>query len=130
MKKLLIVIVVALFAGIFFLPEITAFAARQSFKKENIDKAWAPDLAYRAARINMKLWRYGAATAIFEKVRETWPDEPFIPRLNYQLALCYENRGLNKEAKAGYEQFLKAYPKHPWADQARKRLANIEANEL
>ena len=52
-NKWLILSAVALLAGIIFMPEISAGLANAALSKTHAHKTWAPDLAYRAAKINL-----------------------------------------------------------------------------
>lgn len=129
-KKLAILAVIGLFVAIGSLPQISVFMARKAFRAENINRPWAPKIAYGAGKLNMRLWRYKAGGTILKKCLETWKDAEWAGNATFQLALCYEKQGKADKAIAQYKLFLKKYPKHQWAEQARKRISNIEANKL
>ncbi len=84
--------------------------------------------AYRAAKINMRFWRYETGSEILKKTVVRFPDENWVADAYYQIALCYEKSGKLRGAVNHYKLFMKKYPKHIWKDQAVKRITNIEAN--
>lgn len=127
-KKLIIAVIVVCVAGVFFLPEITAFMAKSAFDEKNVKKPWAPGMAYRAANINMKMYRFGVALNFFQRCVDTWPEEEWVPKVHYKIALCYENQRKSREAIDAYQHFVDTYPNHAWVGQAKRRMTNIEAN--
>ena len=130
MKKLITLLVIGGLVGIFFLPEISIFVARKSFAPENVNKEWAPKLAYKAGRINMRLWRYKAGGAILQKTLNTWPKYEKQGDMHFQIGLCYEKTEQPNKAVEWYNAFIKKYPGHRWLDQAKRRIVNIQANQL
>ncbi|MEA2013087.1 MAG: tetratricopeptide repeat protein [Verrucomicrobiota bacterium] len=129
-KKILIAIPVLLILGVIFMPNITTYSAKKAFEKENVNKPWAPETAYRAAGINLKFWRYATAIQMYEKSMATFPDYKEYNDASYRLALCYEKTDQLSKAIAQYESFMQKYPNHRWNSQAAKRIANIKANQL
>jgi TolA-binding protein len=129
-KIIAIAIPVLLIGGVVCAPQITTAMAKKCFSKENVDKPWAPEQAYRAGRINMKLFRFNAAASMLEKCHKTWPDASWQKDIIYQVALCHEKAGRAETAIKWYEKFLAKYPSHAWKDQALKRIENIKANML
>ncbi len=127
-KKVITNFCLLIFTGFIFLPEIAAYSAKKALKKENKFKPWAPMTAYRAAKINMKFWRYEASNEILMKTVKTFPEENWISDAYYKMAFCYEKSGKLRVAVNYYKFFIKKYPKHVWKDQAAKRATNIEAN--
>ncbi|MFT5127529.1 MAG: outer membrane protein assembly factor BamD (BamD/ComL family) [Rhodothermales bacterium] len=127
-KKLIIGLVVAVFCGVIFMPEITAFTAQKSFEKENVAQPWAPSSAYRAGKINLRFFRFGSAAKIFQRCLKTWPDAVWSKDVVYQIALCFEKGAHPEEAILWYTRFLTENPQHMWKDQAQKRIENIKAN--
>ncbi len=127
MKYLFIGLGILLVCVIMIVP-ISAFMVRQGFA--NRSKSWAPSAAYSAARIRMRIGRYRTAATILEKAIQTWPRDERVPRAHYWIALCYERLGDSAKAIEWYTRFTTTYPKHMWADQARRRTANVQANQL
>ena len=128
MKKLIVLTIILVLAGIVFMPEITSFSAKKAFEKDNIDKEWAPKTAYNAAKMNLRFWRYRSARTMLEKAIDTFPEEEWVDDAHYQIGLCYEKIREPQAAIEWYQRFLKKYPRHEWESQAKKRIANIEGN--
>lgn len=129
-KKLIIIALVVGVGGVMFMPEITATMARTALKTENQRKGWAPGMAYRAANINLKFFRFQTSAAIFERAIEAWPEADWVPDAHYKRALAYEKMEKSEEAIKLYEGFLAKYPTHHWNEQAQKRISNIKVNLL
>ena len=127
-KKLIIIAVVVLVGGVIFMPEITATMARTALKPENQSKQWAPGMAYKAATINLRLFRFNTAAAILDRSIKAWPKADWVPEAHYQHALAYEKMEKGEEAIGLYKNFVAKYPTHKWKDQANKRVVNIQAN--
>ncbi len=51
--------------------------------------------------------------------------EPQLVLTIFRLARCYEAKGLNKEAVQYYQQYLSKVSKGDWADEARKKIAQL-----
>ena len=128
-KKIAIGIFALIILAGAFLPEITRFMARSAFKKENVEKSWAPNLAFTSARINMRFFRYKVAAIIFKKGIRTFPKSKEVPDAMFHMAQCYSKGGDPKTAQKVYEVFLEKYPKHRWRDTAKKRAEYIKANQ-
>jgi len=128
-KKIGIGIFVLIILAGAFLPEITRFMARSAFKKENVEKSWAPNLAFTSARINMRFFRYKDAAIIFRKGIQAFPKSKEAPDAMFHMAQCYSKDGNPKTAQKVYDAFIKKYPKHRWRDLAEKRTEYIKANQ-
>ncbi len=128
-KKIGIGIFVLIILAGAFLPEITRFMARSAFKKENVEKSWAPNLAFISARINMRFFRYKDAAIIFRKGIQAFPKSKEAPAAMFHMAQCYSKDGDPKTAQKVYDAFIKKYPKHRWRDLAEKRTEYIKANQ-
>ena len=127
-KKLIILAIILVVGGVIFMPEITWTFAKKAFEQENVNEPWAPDTAYRAAKINLRFWRYRTARTILEKAIDTFPEEDWVDEAHYQIGLCYEKMGEPNKAIEWYELFSQKYPGHEWDGQAKKRVVNIQAN--
>ena len=128
-KKIGIGIFVLIILAGAFLPEITRFMARSAFKKENVEKSWASNLAFSSARINMRFFRYKDAAIIFRKGIQAFPKSKEAPDAMFHMAQCYSKDGDPKTAQKVYDAFIKKYPKHRWRDLAEKRTEDIKANQ-
>ncbi len=105
LKKILIVAIILLFAGILFMPEITSFSAKKAFLEENRKEKWAPKTAYNAAFVNMRFWRYGAAEKMLIKSMKLFPNYEKFAEASYRLAVCLEKNGKPKDAIAQFQVF-------------------------
>jgi outer membrane protein assembly factor BamD (BamD/ComL family) len=130
LKKIIIVLVVVLVGGVIFMPEITAVMARTAVEPKNQSASWAPGMAYSAAKINLRFFRFKTAAKIYERCIETWPEADWQAEAHYQVAISYEKDGDGKKAIDLYNVFLRKYPDHHWKEQAEKRITNIQANML
>ena len=126
MKKLLI-IPAALVALVIFIVPISILMVKQGFR--NRDKAWAPKMVYTGGRIQMRLLRYGAATRVLERAVEVFPDSDRVDEMYYQIGLCYQKIDQPTVAVRWYKEFVTRWPRHMWADQARRRLAELEVHD-
>ena len=126
--KILAVILGAIVAVFVLIMPITAIMASQGLK--NAEKPWAAGLVFNAARIRMRLFRYGSAARIMEAGLKQFPNLPDKPKVYYQIGLCHEKRGDTQLAKQWYQEYLKTWPTHPWASQARAHIEKIEAEVL
>ena len=129
-KKLIIALVVIFIGGVVFMPEITAIMANTAVEPKNQNASWAPGMAYTAAKINLRFFRFGTAAKIYERAIETWPNADWQADAHFQVAIAYEKDGDGKTAIELYNVFLRKYPDHPWKEQAEKRITNIQANML
>ncbi|MBT3380612.1 MAG: tetratricopeptide repeat protein [Lentisphaerae bacterium] len=118
--------VAALVACVVMIMPISAFMVRQGLK--NKEKPGAAKMVFRAANIRMTLFQYGAAAKIMQKGLQTFPDYNEKARATYRIGLCYEKGGRPADAKKWYEQYLKQWPKHTWAQQAQTRIQKIDLN--
>ena len=112
------------------MPEITSNMARTALDKKHSHKSWAPGVAYGAAKINLRMWRYQSAADILEDSIKTWPKALWQPEAYYQYALAQEKLENDAAAIRAYRAYSAKYPNHEWKDQARKRASNIQANML
>ena len=127
MKKLLIIVVAAAVVAVLALPLWLNIAVRQAF--QHPDQPWAPGVVFDVAHIWMILQQPRHARTIMETGLQRFPNYPRRDVVTYRIALCYEREGLRRQALQWYSVFLKNWPSHPWADQARHRKALLEAEQ-
>ena len=127
MKKLLLGLGVLILLLIVFFPLAASFVIHQGFAHQ--DKAWAPKAVFTGARLKMLLQQPAGAREVFQAGLEHFPAYKGAPRATYRVAVCYEREDNIPRAIAWYESFLKQWPHHVWADQARHSLANLKALE-
>ena len=127
MKNLIIAIVVLVLLFSSILP-ISALLVKQGFKKP--EATWAPKVVTFGARLRMKIFRYGSARVILERAIKTWPEHEKVDEQTYWIGFCYEKSGKEEQAVTWYGTFLQRWPKHRWAEQAKRRIDMIEAKNL
>lgn len=74
-------------------------------------------MANAEALINKK--DFDAAADVLKSFGQAYPDSPLKPVAVLSLAYCYAQAGKKDEAKATFESFLKDYPDHELAADAR-----------
>lgn len=127
MKKLLILLALPIALALSAMP-LSSLAVQKAFATP--EKEWAQPAVYFAARLRMKCFRYRPAVAILEQALKTWPEGKDVPKAYYWIAFCYERSNANDQAVRWYGLFTQKYPNHMWADQARRRMEAIEAQNL
>ncbi len=90
------------------------------------DDEHAAEYLFRAAQRAIVLQQPAEAVELMEKIRVQYPKSPFCEDALFLEAYTNENN-LNDlpKAKAGYEEFLKRYPKGELAQDARLALDNL-----
>lgn len=123
-KKLGIVILVIVFV-LGSLSPAASYMVKQGFKQPT--KPWAENTVIRGARIHMLMMNYSTARPTFEQALGVFPRSVKRPDIIYWVAFCYEKEENYKSCKEWYHAFINAYPQHRWIDQAKRRLAQVEA---
>ncbi len=123
------VIVVLGLALLVSLPDLSAYGARLALSPDHVGKAWAPGVVFWAGQINMRFWRYEQGGRLLEQGLHAFPNAFWRQKGCFYVALCHERSGQEPDALRGYESFLRRYPGHPWAHQARHRLTLLRADE-
>ncbi len=82
-----------------------------------------PELQYQDAETRMKEKKYPEALAIFRKISTESPESPISADALFEAAyinVCYDNpqRDYN-QAQSGFDEFLKRFPDHVKAQEAR-----------
>ena len=126
MKWLLIALVV-IFVVLGSIIPITGYMISKGL--DNPTKSWAPGLTQKGVRIRMIFGNYDGAAQIWQQAAMTWPDHPDCPIMVYRVAFCLEKAKQPEQAMVWYGKYLAAYPKHRWADQARRRLQTLQGGE-
>ena len=105
---------------------IAKFLIKKGF--ENQGKPWAQEVVMTSARIQMLTSNEAAARPVFESGLVAFPNYPKRDKVHYWIGRCYEKERNKTMAKEWYERFLTYWPKHPWADLARRRITDMETN--
>lgn len=127
MKKTFVIIILVIFVCGSLLP-ISRYMIKIGF--ERYQKPWAAGLVVAGARMQMYMMRYSEARPTFEKTLTVFPAYPRHDRLFFNIAFCFEKEGNDKQAIEWYNRFVATWPNHPWVDQARHRVSDIEANAM
>jgi len=127
MKVLLIILGVMVGLVICIMP-ISGLMARQGLK--NRGKSWAPGMVFKAARIRMILFQHRSARKIMERGLQAFPKYKRRDLVSFRIGYCWEKTRNYAEAATAYRKFVEQWPKHPLADQAQRRIADIEAKKL
>lgn len=125
MKKLLFVLCALVILLIVFFPLTVSFVIRQGFAHP--EKPWASKAVFGGARLEMLLQRPATAREVFQAGLQQFPNAEGAARATYRVAVCYEREGNIPQAIVWYGRFLKQWPGHIWADQARHSIANLKA---
>jgi TolA-binding protein len=127
MKKLIILLAIPFVVLSTILP-VTALLVKKGFAQPQ--ESWAPKAVYFGARLRMKIARYETARRILAKALTTWPTYDRVDDATYWVGFCYEKTDRDAEAMTWYRNFLQKWPRHRWAEQARRRLELLEAQNL
>jgi len=125
--KWLVLALILVFVGLGSMVPISGYMYSKGI--QNPTKSWAPGLAEKGIRIRMVFGNYGNAARMWQQAATTWPRHPDHPKMVYRIGFCYEKANQTDQAISWYQQYLAAYPKHVWADQARRRLQTLQGGE-
>ncbi|UCG50558.1 MAG: tetratricopeptide repeat protein [Candidatus Latescibacterota bacterium] len=82
-----------------------------------------PEYRFAFGTCLFHLDKFGDAAGAFEGVMEL---DPTHARALYSLAVCYEKQGEKEKAIAAWRRYLEIDSKSAWANEARKRLKELE----
>ena len=93
---------------------------------------YIPEALYEQGRALSLQANERAASVVFRRVFETYPQDPIAPKAGVQLGLTYFNSGDMKEAANIYTQVVRKYPHTPEARTALQDLKSIsiELNQV
>lgn len=90
------------------------------------NRANSADRMFKAAELAMSLNHTIQAIKYFEKVYIEYPDYEKRPYALFLKAFVLENQAMNyEEAKTVYEDFIRMYPGHEMADDAKASILNM-----
>lgn len=75
------------------------------------------------ARFEQKNWR--EAIFAYEDYRKTYPKGKSFGAATYKIGVCFQELGMNDDAKPFYEEVIAKFPKSKEADRARARLKTL-----
>ena len=87
----------------------------------------SPAYLFRTAEVCVGIGQFQQAVQLFRQLHQNYPQHPKAPTASFLQAFTLDNHLQDKEgAKAAYQSFIQAYPKHDLAQQARGLLENLE----
>ncbi len=102
---------------------INAYVAYADTLKKDPD---APRFLFEAGNLAMNLNQNTRSMELFNRIIYQYPDFEKVPDCLFLLGYIYENNLQNYgKAKEIYEDFLRRYPDHDFADDARISLQNL-----
>lgn len=128
MRGFLIFVAVVAVVGVLALPAASGYMVKRGFAEPT--QPWAANAVFRGARIQVLLQQYPRARANLENAMLVFPAYPSPERPVYWIALCYEKEENVAAAVQAFNAFLTRYPNHPWADQARRHIAQLQAGQM
>lgn len=123
-KKLLILIAIAGIVAIALIPIWSSKMAERAFENPNSKKS--PEIIKKALLVKMRINEHKAARVLAEKAILYFPESSELPYFIYNAAICGEQEGMHDVAIFWYDQFIKRYPKHEWANQAQNNLNKLK----
>jgi tetratricopeptide (TPR) repeat protein len=90
------------------------------------DSPEAPDYIYSAADLSLNIGKSKEALDLYNQIIYKYPDYAKAPECLFLVGYIYENYFQQYgKAKEIYESFLKKYPNHDFADDARISIENM-----
>jgi tetratricopeptide (TPR) repeat protein len=123
-KKIVIISIVLAVIGVAALPLLTSKVAENAF--DNPLDPESPVKVREAMLMRIRLQRYQQARQLAEKAVIYFPESREMPYFMYNAAKCAEQEREPEVAIFWYKKFLKRYPKHTWATQAKNSLNKLE----
>ncbi len=124
-KKILIVLVVLIFAGIACLPLIANKMVEYAYK--NPSEANSQDILRKAIELKIMMHMYASARPNLEKSIIWFPESKNIDYYIYKAGVCGEKEKKPDVAIHWFEKFIEIYPEHNWTTQAKNRVAKLKA---
>lgn len=97
-----------------------------AFVKENPQSEKAPEFLFKAADVSINAFHSEQTVRLFNQLINDYPNYEKAPQALFLKAFTFENY-LNEmdSARINYELFLKKYPEHSFANDARVSLNNL-----
>ncbi len=125
MKKLFILVVILILAGIVTIPLWTKKMAEKAF--ENIDDPRASTAAKEAIKMKMRIDDYASAQNYAEKAYIYFSDKgEDLPFFMYNAAVSAKKLDKPELAIFWYENFIRENPGHTWEEQAKVDLQKLK----
>ncbi len=95
-------------------------------RRLNICRTKLSKKEYKAGELYRKLGDYEGAHVYFSSVLENYYDTKFAEPATYWKAQCLFELDRHREARLVFEELLRKHPRSEYADDARKRLEEID----
>jgi TolA-binding protein len=97
-----------------------------AYAESQKDSPEAPEYLYKAADLSLNLNKSKEALDLYNRIIYQYPDFKKDPECLFLMGYIYENHLQNYgKAKEIYEQFIKKYPTHDFADDAAISIENM-----
>jgi outer membrane protein assembly factor BamD (BamD/ComL family) len=81
---------------------------------------------FNAANISMNIGKGQLSVDLYDQIMKDYPEYSKVADCMFLKAFVYDNTLKEyKKARAGYEEFIKKYPKHEFADDAQAGIDNL-----
>lgn len=98
-----------------------------SYIKERPESTKIPDALFWIADSYYRERKYEEAILEYQKLIDTYPDDSRVPLAYLKQGLSLMNLDKNEEAKLFFETLIDKYPDSEEAEEARKKLQELEA---
>lgn len=90
------------------------------------DDSLAPQLLFKAADVSLGRNKPNEALKYFNQILNFYHNSAVVPRVLFVKAYTLENYlGRLSDARTGYEEFVRIYPNHEYAKDARQAIKNM-----
>jgi len=124
LKKIVIVLVIAVFVGISTIPIWTSKLADKAFFSPELQAS--PENLETAIKVKI-VYDTKGAQLLCEKGVIYFPEAPQLAYFMYTAGFCADREKNPDAAIYWYQRFVDKFPSHPWANQAQASLAKIKA---
>ena len=123
-KKLFILAVVLVGGVIAWIPWWSSKLAEKAL--DNPRARNAPKILEKAIKIKNTIYLFSQAGELAEQGVILFPEAPNYDYFLNTAAFCAKKNSKPEVAIFWYKMFLETFPKHMWADQARRSLRQLE----
>ncbi len=121
--KLIIFILIAL--GIYSLTPYSIDKAEKIIDKYS-SKPWAATAYYQLGNHAYRVLQFNKALRIYKKALRKDSHNRFSPLAMFRIGVCYEKEKKYREAIDSYKRFVRKYPEHYLAPQAKNSIKKLK----
>ena len=123
MKKVIVLLIVALFVFLFTPQSVKMF---QKFISSHKNSSWAPGAQYQLGNFCFWTLRYSQAIECYQKFLNNYQGDPRKSAISmFRAAICYDRVRNYSAAIEAYDRFVQTYPSHKDADHAKAQLSKL-----